>query len=75
MTQNIKQPDKEAFARSVNRLHGTCRQLEALTLLMDDTIAKIEAENQKSSRYLYRIQKTQQLLDVSLKNSEDKNKE
>lgn len=47
MTQRIQQPNKDAFARSVNRLRETCRQLEALTLLMDDTIAQIEAENQK----------------------------
>jgi hypothetical protein len=71
MTQKIKQPDKDAFARSVSRLHETCRQLEALTLLMDDTLAQIEAENQKSSLYLYRVQRAKQLLNFPLKNTED----
>lgn len=73
MTQRIQQPNKDAFARSVNRLREACRQLEALTLLMDDTIAQIEAENQKSSLYLYRIQRAKQLLNPPLKNIEDRN--
>ncbi|MBE9018075.1 hypothetical protein C7Y66_01865 [Chroococcidiopsis sp. CCALA 051] len=73
MTQRIQQPNKDAFARSVNRLRETCRQLEALTLLMDDTIAQIETENQKSSLYLYRIQRAKQLLNSPLKNIEDRN--
>jgi hypothetical protein len=60
MTLKIKQPDKDAFARSVNRLRETCRQLEAPTLLMDDTLAQIEAENQKSSLYLHRVQRAKQ---------------
>ena len=54
-------------------LRETCRQLEALTLLMDDTIAQIEAENQKSSLYLHRIQRAKQLLNSPLKNIEDRN--
>lgn len=55
MTQKVKLPEQSAIDRSVARLCETCRQIEALTILMDDAIAKIEAENRKNPLYLHRI--------------------
>lgn len=45
-------------------------QLEALTMLMDDAIAKIEAENRKNPLYICRIQKAKLLLNFQPENSQ-----
>ena len=70
MTQKVKLPDRNAIDRSVARLRETCHQLEALTMLMDDAIAKIEAENQKNPLYVRRIEKAKRLLNLQPENSE-----
>lgn len=62
MTEKPKLPDQAAIDRSVVRLRETCRQLEALTIFMDDAIAQIEAENRKSPLYVYRLERAKKLL-------------
>lgn len=63
MTEKAKLPDPAAINRAVIRLRETCRQLDALTLLLDDAIAQVEAENRKSPLYAYRLKRAKHLLD------------
>lgn len=63
MTEKAKSPDPAAINRTVARLHETCQQLDALTLLLDDAIAQVEAENRKSPLYAYRLKRAKRLLD------------
>ena len=55
MTEKATLPEPAAINRAITRLRETCRQLNALTLLLDDAIALVEAENRKSPLYAYRL--------------------
>lgn len=63
MTEKAELPDQAAIDRAVARLGETCRQLEALTIFMDDAIAQIEAENRRSPLYVHRLERAKRLLD------------
>lgn len=62
MTEKAKLPDQAAIDRAVARLSETCRQLDALTLLLDDAIAQVEAENRRSPLYIHRQERAKRLL-------------
>lgn len=76
MTQKAKLPDRAAIDRAIARMRETCRQLDALTLLLDDAIAQVEAENRPSPLYVHRLERARHLLNSrSSENSEEKDGE
>lgn len=54
MTQQLRIPDPETRARNVVRLGDACRQLDAVTLKLDELIAMVEADlhRQREARLL-----------------------
>jgi hypothetical protein len=62
MTQVKKTPDPEKFKRATTRLHETCKQLDALDVLLDDLEAKVEADVRRSPLTQYRLRRAKQAL-------------
>lgn len=61
MTQLKKLPDPEKAKHTVERLHASNQQLEAVTLALDELIAMVEADIRHSPLTAYRLSKHEHL--------------
>ena len=55
MTQQAKIPDLETRERHVANMREVCRRLDAVTIKLDELIAKIEADIRHSPLTAYRL--------------------
>ncbi|MEG4805441.1 hypothetical protein QUB63_32710 [Microcoleus sp. ARI1-B5] len=61
MTQTVQLPDPEKVKRTVARLRETGQQLDALTMALDELIAKVEADIRNSPINVRRREKAKHL--------------
>lgn len=47
MTQQPRIPDLETRQRNVARIREVCRQLDVVTLKLDEVLARLEADNRR----------------------------
>ena len=63
MNQQTKLPEQKIIDKTVNNLRSVCGQLDALTIMLDELIAMVEADIRNSPINVYRREKAQKFLD------------
>ena len=69
MNNQPKIPDLETRRRSVEKLREVCRQFDALNLLLDEAIARAEADIRNSPLTAYRLGKAKRVVEEGAKES------
>ena len=62
MTDLPNPPSLERVMQRAARVEEICRRADAEILILDDLIAKLEAQHRFSPLYLYRLNKAKRLL-------------
>ncbi|CBN54428.1 MULTISPECIES: hypothetical protein [Kamptonema] len=57
MTNEVKIPDEEARARSVEKMRSLCKRIDSNFLELDELIASLEADIRNSPLIAYRLGK------------------
>lgn len=66
MKKFTKMIPQKTINQTLNCLQETCQQIDALILLLDDSIEELEAENRRSLIYLNKLKRAKKLLNETV---------
>ncbi len=66
MKKFTKMMTQNTIDNTLNCLQETCQKIDALILLLDDSIEELEAENRRSFIYLNKLKRAKKLLNETV---------